>query len=70
VSLPSARGQLKSSLAQLKVTWEQLRPLWNDPVSRGFERDFLLPLEPAARATMAAMDKMGDLLARCRHDCE
>jgi hypothetical protein len=39
-------------------------------VSRGFERDFLLPLEPAARGAMAAMDKMAELLAKARRECE
>ena len=70
MSLLSARGQMKAALTQLMVSWEQSRTYWNDPVSRGFERDYLLPLEPSARAAMAAMDKMADLLAKARRECE
>jgi hypothetical protein len=70
MSLPSSRGQLKAALGQIKVVWEETQGRWNDPVSRGFERDFLLPLEPSARAAMAAMDKMAEILAKARRECE
>ena len=69
MSLGSARNQLKSSVTTLMLHWDEVRAHWDDPVSRAFERDHLLQLEPAARAAVAAMEKMGDLMAKAQRDC-
>jgi hypothetical protein len=68
--MPTARNQLKASLSQIFQVWNETRERWDDPASRGFEKDFLLTLEPPAKAALTAMEEMGELLSKARRECE
>ncbi len=70
MSLTSARGQLKGALRELSLKWERTKESWNDPASRAFEKDFLVPLEPTVRRSCDAMDGMVELLERARQECQ
>jgi hypothetical protein len=57
-------------LSELMLKWEQVRLKWDDPASRAFEQEFLVPLEPVIRGALTAMDEMADLLAKAQRECE
>jgi len=69
MSVHGARGQLRESMKELLIRWELVREKWDDPASRAFEKDYLIPLEPAANKAVAAMDEMAELLRRVRKEC-
>ena len=70
MSLASARSQLKASVTDLYMKWEEACGLWDDPASRAFEKEFLAPMEPSAKAALIAMEDMRELLAKARRECE
>lgn len=69
MSLSVSQTQLRGALTELLRRWEHAGDSWKDPMSAGFEKDFLVPLEPRIKATMAAMDHMSDIMARARREC-
>ena len=64
------RGQLAKSMKDLLNRWQEAQHAWDDPMSRAFEKDFLLPLEQDLRNSFSALDHMGQVLAQVRRDCE
>ena len=69
MSVHGARGQLKESMKELLIRWDIVREKWDDPAARAFEKDFLLPLEPAANKAVSAMDEMAEILRRVKREC-
>ena len=70
MSLAVGRSKLVGSLKDLMVKWDRTKEYWDDPMSRALEQRVLLPLEPKIRAAATAMEKMGEVLARAKRDCE
>lgn len=70
MSLTTGRSKLVGSLKDLLVKWEKTRESWSDPVSQDMELKVLSPLDPKVRAAATAMEKIGELLAKARRDCE
>lgn len=70
MSLSVGKAKLVGSLKDLMVRWERATSSWDDPMSADLQATVLEPLEPKVRAAVTAMEKMGDLLARARRDCE
>jgi hypothetical protein len=70
MSLAVGRSKLVGSLKELMVKWDRTKEHWDDPMSRTLEERVLLPLEPKIRAAATAMEKMGEVLARARRECE
>ena len=63
------RGQLGKSIKELTHRWMETKSVWDDPVSRRLEEEFLRPLESDLRNAVGAMDRVGVLLAAIRRDC-
>lgn len=70
MSLSAGRNMLRGAVKDLLVKWEQARLGWDDPMSQELEKFHLAPLEPKARNALAAMDKMTELVAQARRECE
>lgn len=70
MSLGVGKAKLVGSLKDLMMRWEKTKAIWDDPMSGDLERTVLEPLEPKIRAAVSAMEKMGEILARARRDCE
>jgi hypothetical protein len=70
MSLAVGRSKLVGSLKDLMVKWDRTKEYWDDPMSKALEERVLAPLEPKIRAAATAMEKMGEVLARARRDCE
>lgn len=69
MSMNTAQNRLKQAAKELSIHWDAARSSWDDTMSRRFHESHLAPLEPMIRSTVAAMEKMSELLARARHDC-
>jgi hypothetical protein len=70
MSLVVSQTQLKGAAKELFTRWDEAVARWDDPMRHAFEKDFLAPLDPKIRSTLAAMDRMGEMLARARRECE
>lgn len=70
MSLAVGRSKMIGALKELMVKWDRTKENWDDPMSRTLEERVLTPLEPKIRAAATAMDKMGEVLARARRECE
>ncbi|MCI0363133.1 MAG: hypothetical protein L0Y44_06020 [Phycisphaerales bacterium] len=70
MSLSVGKSKLVGSYKDLMVRWEKTKAIWDDPMSLDIERTLLEPMEPKIRAAVSAMEKMGEMLARARRECE
>lgn len=70
MSLAVGRAKLVGALKELMVKWDRTKESWDDPMSQALEERVLEPLEPKIRAAATAMEKMGEVLARAKRDCE
>lgn len=70
MSLATSRTNLVSSLKTLQLKWDKVRAVWDDPVAREFEQEFVAPLEGKIRSCVSAMEQMHELLSKVRRDCE
>ena len=63
------RGTLNKSMKELNARWLEARGDWRDAVAAEFEDKYILPLERDLKNAVGAMDHIGTLLQRIRHDC-
>ncbi len=65
-SLLQARDHLDNSWKALRLQWQAALTLWNDPVSRHFERDYWQEFERVVSATSEEMRNLAQILAQAR----
>lgn len=70
MSLSIGRAKLTGAHKDLMLRWDATRIHWNDVMSQNLEDYLLAPLEPKVRAAVVAMEKMGELLAKAKRECE
>lgn len=70
MSLSVGRAKLVGALRDLMLRWEKAKAQWDDPMSRNIEERVLEPLDPKVRAASTAIEKMGEMVARARRDCQ
>ena len=70
MSLPSSRSKIQRLTKDLMVQWSRTQEHWNDPVSRRFETEYLIPLERAVAASSEAIDSMNEVVTRAKRECE
>lgn len=70
MSVAGGRMRMDLAIKDLRTRWAHVTQRWDDPVSRAFEDNYLVPLENAARLAGGALDKMRDAIARARRECE
>ena len=69
MSLSVSKGMVADASKQLIAAWKKARRDWDDDVAQRFEEEFLDPLSPKIRGTIAAMDKLASLSTRAERDC-
>ncbi len=69
MSLSVGRAKLVQGLKELTVRWERARAHWDDAMADDIEKTVIDPLEPRVRATVSAMEKMNETLARAKREC-
>lgn len=69
MSLTTTSISLADGLKTAATLWEDARAGWNDPVSQAFEADYWLPLKNQVESALAALDRLGPILARAQQEC-
>lgn len=67
--LSSGVGRLTKATKRLREQWELTRAEWNDQNAADFERDVIAPLFPQVTLTLAAVQRMAEVLAEVERDC-
>ena len=69
MSMSVGRAKLTQGLKELTVRWEKARADWDDPMADYIEKTVIEPLEPRVRATVTALEKMIETMARAKREC-
>jgi hypothetical protein len=69
MALSTGRMKLYNSLKTLRVHWDQVRDVWNDPVSLDFEETYWKPLGAQVDITLRETDRLGQVLDKLHRDC-
>jgi hypothetical protein len=68
--LTTGAAKLSSAYKILKVRWEDTKEHWHDANRKRFEESYLDPLEPQIAATLEAIGRLAEVLAKAERDCE
>ncbi|GAK60501.1 hypothetical protein U27_00398 [Candidatus Vecturithrix granuli] len=60
--------QFNEAQQKLKHRWETTKTLWNDPVSREFEKNVMVPLGEQIRNTQRELDRMAQVIEQARRN--
>ncbi|MEW6230987.1 MAG: hypothetical protein AB1566_01585 [Chloroflexota bacterium] len=67
-ALNTTQEQLHAAWQALQHQWRASCALWDDPVSRRFEREFWQDFERVVPATMNEMQKLAQVIAQARRN--
>ncbi|MHC4519249.1 MAG: hypothetical protein ACYTAS_11715 [Planctomycetota bacterium] len=70
MSVIDSRAKLIMAAKKLTVEWHRTREMWRDENARQFDQKYMSPLETHIRATVLAMERMGNALESARADCK
>ncbi len=70
MSVSAGQSQLRQGLQILRQNWDIVSLHWKDTTAKEFQEVYWEPIEDQTLATMAAMDRLGQLLQRVRKDCQ
>jgi hypothetical protein len=62
--------KLHEALDALQRAWAEATIDWDDANSRSFQENQLEPILPKLKLALDATNRLGDVLARARRDCE
>ena len=68
--LDSGVSRLQKSVRRINERWAATKEYWNDQVSREFEEEFLQPIVPRIKLTLAAVHTMAELFHDAESECE
>ena len=63
-------GRLQHALKHLREQWEIALESWDDPASRDFEKNHIVPMEQHAKHAIIGMEKLSEVLAKIRAQCK
>ncbi len=67
--LTSAMARLDQAAESLRKAQAEVTELWNDDVSRQFQKEFLEPLGPKLSRAIEAIRRLGEELAKAERAC-
>jgi hypothetical protein len=70
MSLAAAKSRLSSLTKDLWLQWHETRNYWKDSKSEEFEREYLSEVFLGVDRAITAMEKLDEVLAKVRKDCE
>jgi len=70
MSLSTGRYQLTNAFKSLKAEWEGTDSVWRDVVRKDFEQAHWDPLAVRLSALLTAMDRLDQVMANVKSDCE
>ena len=62
-------GRLQHALKHLREQWDIAQETWDDPVSRDFEKQHIVPLEQHVKHAIIGMEKLSEVLGKIRGQC-
>ena len=65
----SAAAKLDTAMEMLEKARSQAMSQWDDDTSRGFDEQFLVPLEPKVRRALDAIRHLAESLAKAEREC-
>ncbi len=69
MSVTISRAKLHTALKEFRAHWAEAEMRWKDAVAREFEEQFWNPLEGATLSTIAALDRLAQVLLQVQQDC-
>jgi hypothetical protein len=60
---------LHHAMKTLRMRWDETHEVWDDSVSRKFEEEYLVPLEPQLQVTLKAINRLSLVMARAHEEC-
>jgi hypothetical protein len=69
MALSTGSGKLNLALKELRLHWDEVRTVWNDPVSQAFEENHYTPLEMQIIATLRELDRLALAIDQAKRDC-
>lgn len=68
MSLSVSKGMLADAAKELATAWKVARRDWDDETARRFEEEYLEPITPRIRGSLAAMDALAAMMAKAERD--
>lgn len=65
-SIEYESSQLDGALRSLRQQWRDAQSVWNDPVSRSFERDYFAPLDQQTTAMLGELAKLAEIISQAK----
>jgi hypothetical protein len=63
-------GRLHHAIRHLREQWDIATDTWDDPASREFEKNYIVPLEQNCKSAITGMEKLSEVLGRIRSQCK
>jgi len=70
MSLSGSKGRLNGITRELTLKWEDTKVSWRDLKAQEFEQRYVRELLVEMGRTMAALEKLDELLRKIKNDCE
>ena len=67
-NLNTTHAQLSEFTQRIRQRWAETQSMWSDPVQQYFEKDYWLPLEAQAQATLREMERLAQVIAQARRN--
>lgn len=61
---------LQEAMKKLQIKWERARRDWDDEMTRRFDEQYIAPLKPRVKASLAAISRVGEVVGQARRECE
>ena len=68
--LHSSVTRLQKAARRLNERWDHAKEVWDDTMSREFEEEFLWPITPQLKLSVASIYEMAEVLENARRECE
>ena len=70
MSRSSGAGILSDAVKGLHLAWQRCRSSWTDQTADRFEKEFIEPVEGAARQSRDAMERLQSICEEAKRACE
>jgi len=64
------KNRLVSLTKGLATRWDETKNYWKDAKSQGFEQRYMTELFASVDKTVTVLEKLDEILAKVRKDCE
>ena len=62
--------KLREALEGLERTWRDTHEFWADSSSDSFEKHHVAPIRPKVMTTLAATQRLADVMAHAQRECD